>query len=268
MSIANAAHCSMMGGGKKAQPSYVLDGLICRYGGIDNSGIGVHNASISTWANLGSLGATYNATRTGTATCTADGVVFNGITPFKVPQSVWSLMAGEWTIEVLFTPDTANYRNYHGMYGDHASASGTYPGLVGGQYENGVYVNFIWAGSVGDVCGTKIYSSSVPVNAKSSFTFSVSQSNIQNAGYFNGGRLTSSSPGVSQILALTSSKARYVNMTNRATLSPFLIGSAYGESSDRQFRGIMHDFRIYNRQITDEEVAQNYQADKANYLIA
>lgn len=255
-------------GGVKSAGGYVLDGLICRYSGKDNGGPGVHNASISTWINLGSLGASYNATRSGVATCTADGVVFNNTSPFQVPSGVWGEMKGEWTVEVLFTPDSANPSRLHGLYGEHQQASGTYPGLVGGQHESGVYVNFVWAGSVGDICGTKIYKSSVPVGAKSSFTLSVSQSKVLSAGYLNGIRLTSGSPGVSYVLALTSSKAQYVNMSNRSSLGPFLIGSAFTVTeSDRRFQGTMHDVRIYNRCITDEEVAQNYEVDKAEYLI-
>ena len=254
------------GGGGKLD--YVMDGLICRFSGKDNGGLGVHNASISKWVNLGSLGAAYNATRTSAAPCTADGIVLTNDLPFQVPSSVWGQMRGEWTVEVLFAPDTANYVNYHGLFGDHRQASGTYPGLVGGQYEDGLYVMFIWAGSVGDICGTKVYSSSVPVGAKTSMTFSVSQSRVISAGYLNGKRLTSSSAEVAYTLALTSSKAQYVNVSRRSSLYPFCIGAAFAESYDvRAFRGTMHDLRIYNRCITDEEVAQNYQADKSEYLI-
>lgn len=53
MSIANAAHCSMMGG-KKAPTAkdYVQSGLVAMWDGIENAGWGTHNPSATVWKDL------------------------------------------------------------------------------------------------------------------------------------------------------------------------------------------------------------------------
>lgn len=79
--------------------------------------------STTTWKNLGSLGSTYDATRSD-GTWQSNGAVFyegNWSQHFDVPNALMSSqMRGEWTYEVVFTPTTKWFNNYHGLLGYHA----------------------------------------------------------------------------------------------------------------------------------------------------
>lgn len=58
MSIANAAHCSMIGGGKKAPTAkdYVQSGLAVMWDGLENSGFDSHIAGATSWVDLSGNG--------------------------------------------------------------------------------------------------------------------------------------------------------------------------------------------------------------------
>lgn len=255
-------------------PDYSIDGLICRYGGKDNGGAGIHNSSTTVWKNLGSLGQAFDASRGSAASFDVAGAIFSSSSnlPFTIPPSVFGMMGREWTVEVVFTPESGYFGNYHGVFGEHSGSTASRPGLVGLQYGYDPSVGYVASASVyygsADACHAwmqpSVFQSGKPVT----FTFAASKAQAKAAWYMNGVELTGNSPGVADIMTLSSSNAPKVDLSPRASTSDgFRIGSALGTGSDRTFRGTIHELRIYNKMITADTVANNFKYDKAEYGI-
>ena len=74
----------------KADLSYVQNGLICWYDGINNYDSNTHSSSTTTWTNLGTAGSTYDASRS-TVSWQNNGAEFSGsIGSFSIPNSLMS----------------------------------------------------------------------------------------------------------------------------------------------------------------------------------
>lgn len=249
--MSNAFRHSLWTSSGLTTKKYVQDGLIAMWDGIENIGFKKHSSSTKIWKNLGSLGSNYDAIRVrdgdsdpayGTgifseigAEITRDGTN----TRFKVlTNDLQPKMAGEWSYEVVFTPRSGWKSNYSGLLGCHGGN-----GIVGGQYENG------------------------------QFSFNLYPPNRQlwlvNASTFSIGQLTSVSQSVSATtgIASTYKNGLLVNsVSNNAlviTEEGFFIGSAFPGNyyGNRNFDGVIHCIRIYNRPISQIEVAANHEID-------
>lgn len=119
--------------------SYVKDGLIAMWDGIENSGFKSHSPSATVWHNLGSLGSSFDATSPSAIEFTDNAAVFNAVKCFSTPAGFMSgQIKGEWTVEAVFTPYSGSFANYHGVCGEHAVDANT-NGLIGCQYGNQIF---------------------------------------------------------------------------------------------------------------------------------
>ena len=254
-----AAHHSMASGSLSAK-SYIKDGLICLYDGIENDGFGTHNVSTLTWKNLGSLGSSFDATR-GNGSWQSNGAIFvrQNNNAFMIPNHLMNNhMQGEWTYEIVFTPNSGWFQGFSGLFGDHGHGFG----IVGGQDNgDGTGISF------------NLYYPAVNlwVPSRSVFTAdhitSVSQACSSTSGN-----------GITYKDANVVSSVSNINATlNVQSNQPYaLIGSAYVEgvpnnmytASGRTFSGVIHCLRIYNRPLSSGDVSKNHAIDVERYYNA
>ena len=112
---------------------YVTDGLVLHFDGIRNVGATAeHDSSATTWANLGTLGTTHNATKTSAQSypsgaadgkwC-ADGYQFNGKDYFAIGASVD--LGGAATVELFVNYVTEDaISSYPVFFGDTSATDG------------------------------------------------------------------------------------------------------------------------------------------------
>lgn len=218
-----------------AVPTYVTDGLIARWDGIDNTADG-HDSSATTWKDL--VGSYDIAVPSGSATWDTDGLVLTGAQARNIKSSsVWSAMTNT-TIEVVLTP----------------SATSTC-----------AVVAFDMSGSGANSKGVYLYSdNSIGFVGQSSTTFASGQTALtdikQVACLYNGHNVSkalvngnaASSSGNSHSMRHSTS---YIAIGNSDS------GTAY------LFNGKIRAMRVYNRQLTDAELAQNLAADTARFSL-
>lgn len=242
---------------KPTARSYVQDGLIAMWDGIENAGWGVHDSSATVWHNLGSLGSTYDASREdGTFADNAAQFVRTSNTrnTFAIPAYFMrDQMKDEWSLEVVFTPGRLWFQNYSGIFGNH---DGSTKGYVFGQYENGT-VNF------------NLYAPGVRCYQISASTFVAGQTYcISQAASNNARSVITWRDGVEVAVA----KPRRVGVDLNFSGDPrTCIGAAYRlreqdiQGTDRSFDGLVHSVRVYSRALTAAEIAANRAVDKARF---
>ena len=222
--------------------SYVQNGLIAMWDGIENAGWGVHDATATVWKNLGSTGSTYDATAGSAKTWLDKGAYFerNWGQVFTIPAGFMNTQAkGEWTLEVVFSPLSRWVENYSGIFGNHGSGLGWDWGQVKffGLYSP--TFQFIGSSGYSWIYGDK-YSVSCGASATAGATIAV----------INGEIFGEKACTASQV-TLTQSSAIY-------------IGAAFG-SGERVFHGTIFAVRVYNRKLTANEIAYNYAVDKERF---
>ena len=229
-----------------ADYNYVTDGLVVWYDGADNAGVGVHDGTTSTWTDLSgnSRDATLNA---------ALGWVANGWTnnancyPVALGSAANTAVANAlnsntFTVEFMARPTRTNSReNYFASYNtggfgiEHNSSMKTL-----GQIR-------LWFN------GTPDYDTDVTQVAGEAAVFSVVSSASSQKLYKNG------------LLAFTGTKS--IANNKMLTTATYYIGNDASRPNNA-FKGTFHSFRVYNRQLTAAEVAQNAAADRARFLAA
>ena len=248
--LINMRNAMMMAGGKLSAKSYVQDGLVAMWDGIENAGWGVHDSNATVWKNLGSLGSAYDATRNA-GTFSEDGAVFvrsSGRSQvFSIPGYLLrDKMKGEWTYEVVFTPDDGWFQTYSGIWGNHDESGKC---LSGGQYIGSQFEFIIYKPAI------KLWTPQSSFFAAGE-KYAVSQvaSAIAGTGvtYCNN----------SEVASLSSINPTLNTYTNAGKT---MIGAAYLNGNDRVFDGIVHALRIYNRPLFAAELAANYAVDKARF---
>lgn len=236
-------------GEKISAKSYIKNGLIGLWDGIENAGFGVHSGDTLVWKNLGSLGSVYDATKWAEARAwTENGAVFHyGSVDYVFQIPGWFLrdeMGAEWSYELVFTPDEkwAQGTGFSGIFGNHGSGKG----IIGGQVDHDASFNLYDPTVV-------LWQPDVSEYFSQGHIASVSQA-ASNSGH----SATTWKDGVS----VSSVSSVDVELTYR--LEGTSIGSAYerkqGEGH-RTFDGIIHCVRVYNRPITADEVTKNHQID-------
>ena len=227
-----------------ADYDYVTNGLVVWYDGADNAGVGVHDGATSTWTDLSGNGrdATLNANL---------GWVANGWTnsancyPVALGTAANTAVANvlnsnTFTVEFMARPTRTNSReNYFASYNtggfgiEHNSSMKTL-----GQIR-------LWFN------GNPDYDTDVTQVAGESAVFTV-VANASNQKLYKNGQL-----------AFTGTRTIANNkMLSTAT---YYIGNDASRPNNA-FKGTFHSFRVYNRQLTAEEVAQNAAADRARLL--
>ena len=219
---------------------YVSDGLVAMYDGEWNVGWGKHDATTRVWKNLatnlwdGSIG---SGVKVGD-NCMA----FNGIrnqTNAVAIGSAWFGKPDSITIEVCYSRDGRGSQATEGVCG--GSENSTYGGITHWCYSQ--YNWTIRLSSAQKIIGSK--TASIGFN-QSSLTISTNTCCV----YYKG-------------LLYSSIAGDTVDWTKR--IRPFFIGCDAFNPTEYHMNGRVFCVRVYNRALTSEEVAHNYNIDKVRF---
>ena len=229
-----------------AEADYVTDGLVVWYDGADNAGVGTHNANAATWADLS--GNNRHATINSIVGWTANGwtnndngypVAFESTVNTIIAQT---LNSNTYTLEFTVRPSrTSNRENFFGSYNtgglgiEHNSSSKTV-----GQVR--LYYN-----------GNPNYDTDVTIVAGEAAAIALVSDASRQKLYKNGQLAYTGTQTVSNNKLLTS--------------ATYYIGNDASRPKNA-FKGTYYSFRLYNRLLTDEEVARNAAADRTRLLEA
>lgn len=211
--------------------SYVQDGLVAMWDGIENAGWGVHDANATEWKDL--IGSN-DMQFVGSKTIQNDGILFG--------DSGYSISGGYYNLSA-FTLEVVGDLRY-----------------LGGSVGNDVFS--FQRNSVNDsnaglplFAGTNNYYSSLPYSAMSTFVgtlASACQSVSSNSfSVYRNGSFVNTASGVN-----SNYSNLYVMCNSLRTRTQY--------SKARKFNGV----RLYNRAMTAAEIAANYVIDKARFNIA
>lgn len=219
------------------QYEYITNGLIARYDGINNTGSG-HDSSATTWKDL--VGDIDFTTLTD-LTWDDDGLVFSGTnTTFAKTDSIWAgNPLSDETIEIVLAPSlaTSNNNQIIGSF-DLASPKRRFELLSNGD------VTFIagnsnnWINPTGDFTEIKTISC-------------VWASNLIAKTFINNIQLSQSS------------NRDYNSRNNNAYVS--LGGSDRDTYNKYPYTGKIMAIRVYGRALTNEELTNNFLADKQRF---
>lgn len=244
--------------------NYIQDGLIAMWDGVENSTVPTHSSSTSTWRNLSTFGSLYDATSPSEIEFTDNGAIFNGTKCFSTPYNFMSdQMKGEWTVEVVFTPYSGSFSNYHGVCGEHAVDANT-NGLIGCQYGNSAFAVGVYrqGTNAGDKAMCQIPQSAFPRNEISTFSITASATQMKFNVYIKGSDASLKGAYYSKIPSTIS------DLTLTGT-QPFNIGSAFTNNlTDRLFIGVVHCCRVYSKSLSESEIQHNYLSDKYRFSIS
>ena len=227
--------------------SYVQDGLVVMYDGIRNVGLGVaHDSTTNLWTDLSGNGndGIFGATPDSDCYWTDTGFYLNGSKSYI--QTSGNVTGTECvTVEAV---------------GDWSSqANANYPNLVSVAYNNSNYDCGIFLNSSGQLQwklnGTAAglgFSSRPIINGWDKKTFSAVVSTTNSIIYSQGGAVLSSVPARSETHGYF--------VTNK-----WNFGINYSASQYRP-KGEYRAFRLYNRALTAEEIAANYQLDQYRFV--
>ncbi len=210
--------------------SYVQDGLISHWDGIENSGYGIHTSGVTRWENLADSNCYATGQQfKGTAVPYFDenGAVFSK-NNFSIANS--SRLSSAKYIDILFKADSAN-NNYNSYLCEIATANVTFRPLGQLALKSGT-------GS-GATLKTALAKDSI-------WLFSADFST-----------LTASVPYVNGDLA-TYNRSGNVGGLNQNTL-----GRGYW--ADNIFLGHIYCVRLYSRALAADEIAANYAIDKERF---
>ena len=231
--------------------SYVRQGLVALYDGIDNAGFGTHNRSAAKWVNLAGDTA-LDGTVDSHVTWGEDGwSVTENCKPITLGNGISAVTAtGEFTIQFACTPQTGQYsggrQSFFSQYGNNAYGIGV--------EHNG-----------GSLSGGKFRLYSVPVNS-----YAYSKSVALTVGEWAQATVTASN-GLTDIgLWKNGSKLDVAisgafTKTTYAEACPSIIGGEPNTGRDMAFRGTYNAFRIYDRVLTAEEIKINAAVDAIRF---
>jgi len=228
---------------------YVHGGLLLGLDGIRNAGLGVaHNDSATTWANLGSIGGnatpeTFDAALPGA--WTAKGYRFNGGNCFVTP----TLHLSRQVTVQLVTDYNESLQ----------TATSQWPSPFGtntGSDNFNIYAYRKYATDRGDLL------------------------RFNPNGYFGGysetdyllwdGRFINALVDYNRISMVNSAAPTWVNRTFKNDIADYsyCIGTAWTAASaraSRSFSGLIHAVRLYDRVLTEAEIAQNMEIDNIRF---
>lgn len=233
---------------------YVKEGLVAMYDGINNAGTGSHVSSATTWKNLAgdaSLDGTMGASTEWTG---GNGWRTTGNTkPFTVasPGLAPTFATTNFTVQFACIPGVANKRMcYFGQYKTDAGFNI--------EQSTAGKLRFFRNTGLGQTAAYDKTASEATVAANSylSAAFCVSQSGLT---LYNGGALLQTINGTPGAIASSSDSViggEVQGGSNRSSLD-----ATYGIT----FRGTYHAFRLYDRVLTDTEVAWNAKLDAVRF---
>ena len=228
--------------------SYVQDGLLLHFDGIENAGFGVHDATATVWKNLGRAPTDADVIHQSEdpgSRWTDVGYYFDGATYAQVVSAVDPGV--HYTIQFVGSidrnenpnPDGSNWPTYFGSPNDHCN---------------------LYTGDNGDTLYFKVDnqngSSSTEGRSRTS-----KWSGLMFTALFDHGRTA---------LTQTDQYGTWQERDLKAPIGPrqWLIASGGAKVSDRALRfirGTVHAVRVYTRVLTEAELAWNAQVDQARF---
>lgn len=220
------------------QPVYVQDNLIAHYDGIDNAGVGVHDASATTWKDL--KGSNDVVAIEETVTWESDGWISNtGSVHFWTNGNsfiISSLYDSDFTLEYVFRPYGMNANS--GQYSLSSNRTSTdLTNYLAVSQKDLISIHAHRAGintARNLIANNGVYSVSA-----------VKKGNLYSV-WINGIKVAS---GIS-----TGSAAFY-------SINSYLIGG----DANGNFKGKYFAHRVYTKALTDEEIIGNYNIDKLRF---
>ena len=244
----------LFGGAKVSAKSYVKNGLIGLWDGIENVGYGKHSGNTLVWKNLGSLGSAYDATRlTQAQAWTENGAIFHYGSidwVFEIPGYLMrDIMGSEWSYELVFTPglEWMQNRSFSGIFGNHGSGKGIVGGQVGASGPDKFSFSLYYP-------GVSLWDASISENFSLHQIASVSMSasnSWHSATIYKDGASVAVADDVDVELTFDR-EGTYIGSA--------FFGRNPGEGG-RVFDGTIHCVRVYNRPITASEVEKNHKID-------
>lgn len=217
---------AIFGGAKLSAKSYVQDGLVAMWDGIENAGWGVHDASASTWKDLvGSNDMTLNQENS----AVEDNALSSGSSKSQIWAS-FSPIASYATLEIVLM-----------------AASNAGPCVINPVKQNGWQIVII-----NGLIGTGINPS-----ADNSKGVSISQEVPMS--------LTIEKSSVSVTTAIFKNGLEDVNAASLGSWYTVNGGQVGNDGINRSFLGKIYAIRLYSRALTAAEVAANYTVDKARF---
>lgn len=223
-----------------AAPSYVSDGLIHHFDAINNTGNG-HDANAATWVDL--VGTDYLTPNTLSAVSwESNALVLSGNSGQQLLGNDSSTNASGKTIEVVFSTESSQTGVIVAPFYDgtnNTTKNNAYGKIV--LYSDGTF----------GVMGKSGNTYPIGVNSISALHHicgSYSNASTVSAAYANG----------------SSCSAGSTTHSLQRSASTMVVGASPDEMNYR-FTGKIHSIRIYNRVLTAEEVASNYQIDLTRF---
>lgn len=268
-SLTSAPVRSLIGGriveetpsGPPTASSYVKDGLIGMWDGIENAGLGVHDESAQTWTDL--TGLTGDAIKIGSPSWTINAgatsgnnnifrVAFNNSSPL-----ISAIKGGEWTLELCFSHDYDSFASRCPFsIEDSSGTSSTYRIVQVFQnaqegykvaWMNKTSTNLL--SSVSDAVGSKF----------GTYTVSVSTSNVNliYSPYWNGTEGIRGTQNTS-----------YSYIFPPSTIDSVGVDTWYmriGRTHNNYMTARFHSIRMYNHALKASEVQKNSMIDKIRF---
>ena len=269
--------------------NYVQDGLVCMYDGKWNAGWGRHDSTATTWRNIGSGGSRYDAVIASQKASAMpqwgdDYVRFPPNSPcfyINYREFLPTVIPTNWTVECVVKDEDGRYSyEYSGILGLCSKgeyATGVdYVGLSFGQYRTGASkkLHFGVAQSYDSLVLSACLSANVASDSEyEAVSYSLSCEGRQYISSDNPDMLSQlidrtmcvyRNGEASQTFSSTKSSQRTRPLNNPGYLC---IGNACSTETTVQYNyvGRIYSVRIYDRGLTDEEVAHNYVVDAARF---
>ena len=227
--------------------SYVRDGLFAMWDGIENAGWGVHDPHATVWRDLvGGYDADYWGT--GTPTWDKNGIDMATNSPFDNRTLVQSVLGSPCVCDVEFVANPILDRNgYQGVTGKQGDGK---KGIEALSREPSSAVVQIRLADNG--VKLEVAKSAVCLGRIASYRSSFRGNEAGVAFYVNGAKIASQ-----EFTVAAMSGVNYIG---------WCLGQSYG-GAGRNMTGTINAVRIYNRTLTDGEIAANYAVDRKRFGI-
>lgn len=231
-----ASRNSFLAGGKLTAKSYVQDGLIAMWDGIENAGWGVHDPNATTWKNLVTgVDSTVPVPSSTLPTCLADGWSFDGSRQ-GFSQDALSTVLHIESVYKLNKDQTATIILP-------SIASGVQ--LVVCYVDNQTVIPITYTGTASVAAGTLGVRHSVSVDS------------VHGRALVDGRAVPILNP---------SPNGWGYNYSGRCSIACYGVSNFHQNSS--YIDGDIYNIRIYSRALTAAEVAANYAVDKARFNLS
>ena len=228
---------------------YVTDGLVVHLDGIRNTGVqAVHDAAAVTWADLANPGGCARLVIAG-AGCgwTSDGYRFDGKT-----VASYAIMNSTRTLGNAFTAQAVVDFDCYGS----ARINTAWPAIMGTPVpSNDPFAMYFNQNNVGDL----------------GVNFKVANAQVRSNGFksWNGEYVTGLSDGTTGALFQTVTPDVTATFNKSVGTQTFIFCGGNGSNNgfaDRRFDGVGKSARIYNRALTNAELAQNRAVDEVRFF--